>query len=447
MKFDSKSVKQLGFSGRRKDFDAFKLKFMSWAGMNKLKPMLEGKEKIPEYGVDYGIKSDGTEIVPEEQAKMEELLEKNQTVFTSLVLSIDGATYEGKQVLKIVENTICEAYPDGNCYEAYAKLVQKFKPVNSPILSLLHEKFYTRKLRGGNPVRYLEEMENLRMEMSYGGVKMEDDHFLRIVFNGLGEDYLMIIEEYERLLDTSNDRGELLEQLRAKLELKYDRKRLNYRFKQEENKNEKALLALNKKFSGKCFKCGKWGHKGADCDENKNKGKKKEGKGIQCFKCKKFGHIKRNCPDLKNTDLATVCQPSGVAFSGVTMLMSDQPELSIQDLEPQMEVPMERNDLQDDIFSTAMAVDSTRVKQEDDEDELWSAFNDGLCLMGESETLPCDDGEEEDRKLPAMVKIKREEDQYFDESLSKSISVQEAEEDVSSDATKPAGTTSGIMSD
>src|SRR5210317_2106524 len=75
MKVDSKAVKSLQFSGKRKDFDAFKLKYMSWAGLNDLKKILTGEEKVPKYGIDYGLSaSDDKAITP--TAKIEELMEK-----------------------------------------------------------------------------------------------------------------------------------------------------------------------------------------------------------------------------------------------------------------------------------------------------------------------------------------------------------------------------------
>src|SRR6056300_1989356 len=188
----------------------------------------------------------------------------------------------------------------------------RFKPVNSPILSLLHEKFYTMKLKeGGSPLRYLEEMENCRQDMQYSKVSMTNEHFLRIVFIGLGPSYIMIVEEFERKIDTY-DTKELIDEIRGKLDVRQSRMRMAQRQNQRSSGNEKALLAFKKKFTGKCYKCGKWGHKGADCKEGKNRDKRDTSRRTQCFKYKKCGHIKRYCPEMNNnnnkTDLAAFCQ-------------------------------------------------------------------------------------------------------------------------------------------
>ena len=52
-----------------------------------------------------------------------------------------------------------------------------------------------------------------------------------------------------------------------------------------------------KKFKGKCRKCGKIGHKAADCRSNKN--------GV-CFECGEDGHFARDCPKKKKPEDTTV---------------------------------------------------------------------------------------------------------------------------------------------
>ena len=70
----------------------------------------------------------------------------------------------------------------------------------------------------------------------------------------------------------------------------------------------KEHTGKGKGFQGKCHKCGKKGHRAADCKgkksgdtvnstipgENGGKGKKDKSK-IKCFKCKKMGHYANEC--------------------------------------------------------------------------------------------------------------------------------------------------------
>ena len=63
------------------------------------------------------------------------------------------------------------------------------------------------------------------------------------------------------------------------------------------NKSEQAFY-MKGKFKGDCRKCGKYGHKAADCRSKGNSADKKEltpeqkekRKMIKCFKCQRMGH-------------------------------------------------------------------------------------------------------------------------------------------------------------
>ena len=85
-------------------------------------------------------------------------------------------------------------------------------------------------------------------------------------------------------------------ELKNELNLKY--KQMRYTLghgagRGKNNNDDTALFAGGLK--GKCFMCGKWGHKGVDCKtRNKERGTR-EFK-VMCFKCKKRGHIAANCP-------------------------------------------------------------------------------------------------------------------------------------------------------
>jgi hypothetical protein len=86
------------------------------------------------------------------------------------------------------------------------------------------------------------------------------------------------------------------------------------------DKTKKKAWSGSKRFKGDCCKCGKQGHKAANCwtgtggSNEQNRNKTASGhQSRKCYRCNKIGHIAANCPDKnKETGLVTFMTTVGV---------------------------------------------------------------------------------------------------------------------------------------
>ena len=122
-------------------------------------------------------------------------------------------------------------------------------------------------------------METIRADLELMGSPINDEDFKIHVLNNLPKEYKSIVEKLIpdiKVLDVSN--------LREELQSKYQRI-IKYNDGKEEATKEQALMTSQpfRKFKGKCLKCGKRGHKAADC----RSGERFQG---NCHYCSKPGH-------------------------------------------------------------------------------------------------------------------------------------------------------------
>ena len=299
-----KSIRVLEFSGKTTDWEGWSEKFLARGKRAGYKHLLTGKETIPtveQYDTAVG-KGDA------ESKKIVDLANKNEEAFEDIILSIDHTTTEGKVAFSLVKNCRTASYPEGSCKLAWERLLAKYAPKTAPSLLKLKKKFANSKLGSEHPDEWITELESLRNDMDKISLtaKMTDQDFMIHVLNNLTEEYDVILDgmESKLMLGESDPSRLTIEEIRSKLNNRYER----IEDRDEQAKREVAFAEFVKQYKGTCTKCGKYGHKSADCTEKSSRGTKGEDK-RKCWNCGEIGHIKSDCPKLK--------KPSEVAQSAV----------------------------------------------------------------------------------------------------------------------------------
>jgi hypothetical protein len=144
-----------------------------------------------------------------------------------------------------------------------------------------------------------------------------DQQFLNQVLNTLDKDYESQVNLIEQRVDDASNPLKI-EEMRDELCLRYERLMKNGSGGLENEVEEEQALYAGHQFKGKCYVCGKIGHKGANFRERTNKhnarfqgrgGKEmgfgqgmNRGRGFKgnCNYCHRFGHKPADCIKKKN---------------------------------------------------------------------------------------------------------------------------------------------------
>ena len=253
------SIKVIVFSGKIKDWSVWEEKYLAKSQKKGYKAIFTGKVKV--------TKEEENETA-EEKKKREKIEETNEDAFSDLILSF-ADTEAGNVAFSIVRNAKTKDLPDGDAFLAWTNLKKKFAPQTAPTEMSLYSNFHSSKLQSGeDPDIWICHLEDLRIRLGEMGTKMEDRLFLMHILNNLTMEYENTIQMLEKRNSSTAVDPLTLEELRADLNLKYER--MEQRGDTNRNENDAAFYAGGKMFKGKCNKCGKLGHKSFQCKVNMN---------------------------------------------------------------------------------------------------------------------------------------------------------------------------------
>lgn len=257
------AIRVIVFSGKIKDWLVWSEKFMARAVQKGYNGILTGTDPLPD-SADVSANAKTTRGL-------------NQAAYSDLILSM-ADTDNGNVAFNIVRNAKNDDYKNGNAYLAWKNLKKKYEPNTAPTEMSLYRQLYQSKLEDKqDPDVWISRLEDLRFRLEAMGTKIEDRTFLMHIMNNVTHEYATTIQMIEKRnhKDVDEEDRLTLEILRADLSLQFERL---YGNNTGRNDDDEYALFAGGKFKGYCRKCGKQGHKQANCRYNKNNHQNNNGK-------------------------------------------------------------------------------------------------------------------------------------------------------------------------
>ena len=283
------SIRVIQFSGKSIDWPVWSEKFLARARRKKYRDILTGKIKVPDDKSDPDYSS---------------ILKLNEEAYEDIILSIKGETEEGRVVFQLIKGAKTANLPDGDSYKAWSALKNKFEATTVPSRLLLKSKINNLRFKTKqDPATFICALEDLVMQYNNAGGSWTEVDSLEHICNILPKQYEVVIHPLEKRIGSSTDPLSLNE-LQDELNLKFVKMNGGKYGDDDDDEGEVGLKGLNspgksqKKevglyaggFKGRCFNCGKQGHKSSECKEKKNN---------YCRYCRQNGHVLEDCPKLK----------------------------------------------------------------------------------------------------------------------------------------------------
>ena len=312
---DSQTIKWLVFNGKAENYPAWSTKFTAYMQTKGLYKALLGKEIIPEEIAPLAEDASNEQKtawdakVRERNKQIEEIKERNNTVWCHIALALDNNS------LLYIRHGCLSSDGVGDGAKAWRLLQQRYSNVEKPTVESLVRQISRLQLDENEKLsEYFIRAQELMSRLTEAGENISETLFNALVINGLPEKY-----EHFIVQESFNPAANFTE-LRTRLQ-NYDDSRLQR--SQAEEDSATAMHSGNtsgnkgpSKPKGDCFVCGYPGHFAKQCSKRSS---------AFCSKCKKRGHLPKACrssskPTTKPNSFSSYsqCMNSGTEASSGT---------------------------------------------------------------------------------------------------------------------------------
>ena len=184
---EEKSLRMIESSGSTKDWEIWSEKFKAWGKRKGYTKLLLGRSEIPTQAELTAAEEGKTD----RDKKVTQLVDFNELGYKDLILSINGESAAGKVAFILFKRCKTTEFPEGNCKQAWDRLVNKYAPKTAPSYIELKKTFTNSSLASpeDNPDKWITDLESLRDKMNSVNIfgKMTDMNFIIHVLGNLLE--------------------------------------------------------------------------------------------------------------------------------------------------------------------------------------------------------------------------------------------------------------------
>ena len=287
MSVESSVIRIPKFNGKRENFAVWSSQFVAVCTVKGIsEALLESFEnELPTSESETLNPSD------EGEKKKLEAKVKNNLAMSYLVIASDSAQLQSK-----IDATKSSQWPSGLAYKFMKSLKKKYKPSDAIAEAEVSVKLNKLKLdEGDDPDELADRIATI--ESQYGVVIEEKQKVIAIVSAG-GKFYADVIlteNKAARKAGTSVDPDDLIEAMSEKWRVSGGVSLCEEIGKTNEQETVLGSVQTKGEFKGDCYKCGKFGHRAAECKMMSGPN------GNKCDLCDKTGHWESMCwEDEKN---------------------------------------------------------------------------------------------------------------------------------------------------
>ena len=301
---ESTSLRVPVFNGEEKKFQSWWIKFQAYARVKGFHGVLSDSGiTIEEEDIEtlenkpsHGSGTTGARTADEE--KQLKLGKKNLTAMAHLTMAFGTEALLNK--ISVVSSS---DWPGGLAFQLVDLIKEKCAPKDRMAVVERTRKMNAVQLnKGADPANLFEQIKSVENQFSDLPQKLTENDKIAVVLEKAAEEYGVILS------NTAREKGNHL----AMDDLE-DAMKIQWRITKgtKETKSESAKEYVLSAFTGKCYKCGKVGHKADKCPNAENSSKNegnKSGGGRQftgkCHTCGQTGHKAAQCwDDDKNAHL------------------------------------------------------------------------------------------------------------------------------------------------